>query len=56
MSKYDDPTDIMLNDVKTMARLYDESYGTSKPKEKSVIVDKILTKKVVGTGINDIKL
>lgn len=54
VSKYDDPSDIMLNDKKTMTRIYDEIYGTTKPKEKSVLIDSILSKKVVGSGINDI--
>ena len=48
VSKYDNPTDIMKNDGKTMSRLERELF-TAKAKNKTIVIDSITSIKQVGT-------
>tara|TARA_B100001093_G_scaffold128701_1_gene121188 strand:+ start:2020 stop:2271 length:252 start_codon:yes stop_codon:yes gene_type:complete len=48
VSKYDNPRDIMKLDSKTMHRL-DGELLTPKAKQRSILIDKIESKKQVGT-------
>jgi len=48
VSKYDNPRDIMKLDSKTMHRL-DKELLTPKAKQRSILIDKIESKKQVGT-------
>ena len=51
VSVYDDPIDIMRKDYKTMVRLQHDLYP-AKAKNKTVVIDKIMTKRQVGTTSN----
>jgi hypothetical protein len=48
ISQYDNPTDIMKQDGKTMSRLERELF-TAKAKNKTIVIDSITSIKQVGT-------
>jgi CBS-domain-containing membrane protein len=48
VSTYEKPIDIMRKDLMTMLRLQGELY-TAKAKNKSIVIDEIMTKRQVGT-------
>lgn len=51
VSSYDQPLDIMRKDYKTMVRLQHDLYP-AKAKNKTVVIDQIMTKRQVGTTSN----
>lgn len=48
VSRYDKPIDIMRKDLRTMLRLQHDLYPL-RAKNKSIVIDEIMTKRQVGT-------
>ena len=48
ISCFDDPTDIMMYDGKTMNRLTRQGYGSSKARSKPVTIKRVIEKKSLG--------
>ena len=54
VSRYDNPRDIMRHDDRTMYRL-DKELLTPKAKQRTILIDKIESKKQVGTTCEPIQ-
>jgi len=52
VSKYDNPREIMMKDVKTMARLNDYYYGSKYKSGKQLVITKVLSSKIVGQSLH----
>lgn len=52
VSKYDTPSGIMMHDNKTIDSLRDRLFGNTYKGDKSLVITKVLEKKIVGYAAN----
>jgi len=52
VSKYKEPREIMVNDIKTMSRLDDEIYGSKYKSQKQLVIIRVHSYKVIGFSIS----